>query len=148
MQCGSYKKWIGILVFSASSVEFGCNITRVNILSSKKQNMTSEGRILFNGKEIPVCYLGDLLKIKNNTHNKNKRILVFESNNEQFGIGIDEIKEILPLDDKSFENEVKSEKGSDNKYILGKIIFEGRTIILPDFDKIIARVKSLQNVSL
>jgi chemotaxis signal transduction protein len=147
MQSDSFKKWIGILVFTTSSIEFGCNITRVNILSSKKQKMTSEGRILFNGKEIPLFYMGDLLKIKNNSDIKNKRILIFESNNDQFGIGIDEIQEILPLDEKIFENEVKSEEGVENKFLLGKIYFEGRTIILPDFDRIINRIKSLQHVS-
>jgi chemotaxis signal transduction protein len=148
MQCDSYKKWIGILVFKASSLEFGCNITRVNILSLKKQKMTPEGRILFNGKEISVCYMRDILKIKNSNNHKNKRILIFESADEQFGIGVDEIIDILPLDEKIFENEVKSEEGVENKFLLGKIYFEGRTIILPDFDGIINRIKSLQDVSI
>jgi chemotaxis signal transduction protein len=110
--------------------------------------MTPEGRILFNGKEIPVCYMRDILKIKNSNNHKNKRILIFESADEQFGIGVDEIIDILPLDEKIFENEVKSEEGVENKFLLGKIYFEGRTIILPDFDGIINRIKSLQDVSI
>jgi chemotaxis signal transduction protein len=148
MQSNSFEKWIGILVFSVSSLEFGCNITRVHVLSIKKIKLTTDGRILFNGMEIPVYYLGDLLKAKSISKNKNNRILIYESNEGPYGIGIDEIKEILPLDEKIFENEVKSEKGTDKNFLLGKIYFEGRTIILPDFDKIINRIKSLQNVSL
>ena len=112
MQSNSFEKWIGILVFSVSSLEFGCNITRVHVLSVKKQKLTSEGRIFFNGLEIPVYYLGDLLKTKNKSKNKNNRILIYESIEGPFGIGIDEIKEILPLDEKIFENEVKIGEGN------------------------------------
>jgi chemotaxis signal transduction protein len=148
MQSNSFEKWIGILVFSVSSLEFGCDITRVHVLSLKKQKLNADGLVLFNGMEIPFCYLGDLLKTKTNSENKNNRILIYDSNEGPFGIGIDEIKEILPLDEKIFENEVKSEKGTGSDFLLGKIYFEGRTIILPDFDKVINRIKSLQNVSL
>ena len=147
MQIDSFEKWIGILVFKVSSIEFGFNITRVHILPSVKQKLTSEGRIIFNGKEIPLYYMGDLLNIKSNSKNKNICILIVESNEGPFGFGIDEIKEVLPLDEKIFENEVKTEKVADNKFLLGKIHFEGRTIFLPDFDRIINRIKSLQNVS-
>jgi chemotaxis signal transduction protein len=148
MLSNSFEKWIGILVFSVSSLEFGCDITRVHVLSLKKQNLTADGRILFNGMEIPVCYLGDLLRTKKTSKNKNNRVLLYESTRGLFALGIDEIKEILPLDEKIFENEVKSEKGTDKNYLLGKIYFEERVIILPDFDKIIDQIKNLQNVSL
>jgi hypothetical protein len=148
MQSNSFEKWIGILVFSVSSLEFGCNITRIHVLSARKQKLTSDGKILFDGVEIPVYYLGDLLKKSKSSNIINNRILIYESNEGPFGIGIDEIKEILPLHEKIFENEVKSEKGTDSNFLLGKIYFEGRTIILPDFDKIISRIKSLHNVSL
>jgi chemotaxis signal transduction protein len=146
MQNDSFEKWIGILVFSISSVEFGCNITRVHVLSVKKQKMTSEGRILFNGMEIPVYSMGDLLITNNKSKNEINRILIYEFNEGLIGIGIDEIKEILPLDEKIFENEVKSEKEEVNKFLLGKIYFEGRTIIIPDFDRIINHLNSLQSV--
>jgi chemotaxis signal transduction protein len=146
MRSNSFEKWIGILVFSISSVEFGCNITRVHVLSVKKQKMTSEGRILFNGMEIPVYSMGDLLITNNKSKNEINRILIYEFNEGLIGIGIDEIKEILPLDEKIFENEVKSEKEEVNKFLLGKIYFEGRTIIIPDFDRIINHLNSLQSV--
>jgi chemotaxis signal transduction protein len=147
MQNDSFERWIGILVFTASSVEFGCNITRVHILSSVKRKQASEGNIIYNNKEVPLYYLGDLLKIKGNSKNKNSRILIFESGEGTFGIGIDEIKEVLPWNEQIFENEVKSEMVEDNKLIIGKIHFEGRTIILPDFDGLIRRIKNLKKVT-
>ena len=148
MQIDSFEKWIGILVFKVSSIEFGCNITRVHFLPSVKQKLTSEGRIIFNGKEIPFFYMGDLLKTKSVSKNKNEHILIFESNEGPFGFGIDEIKEVLPWNEKIFENELKTEKVADKKFLLGKIYFEGRTIFLPDFDRIINRIRNKQNVSL
>ena len=147
MQMDSFKNWIGILVFRVSSIEFGCNITRVHFFPSVKQKLTSEGRITYNGKEIPFYYMGDLLKTKSVSKNKNEHILIFESNEGPFGFGIDEIKEVLAWNEKIFENELKTEKVADKKFLLGKIYFEGRTIFLPDFDRIINRIRSKQNVS-
>ena len=147
MQIDSFKNWIGILVFKVSAIEFGCNITRVHFLPSVKQKPTSESRITNNGKEIPFYYMGDLLKTKSVSKNKNEHILIFESNEGPFGFGIDEIKEVLAWNEKIFENELKIEKVADNKFLLGKIYFQGRTIFLPDFDKIINRIRSKQYVS-
>jgi chemotaxis signal transduction protein len=130
-----------------SSIEFGCNIKWVHVLSSKKQELIFDGRILHNGKEIQVYYMGDILKLKPTTQSINNRILLFESDEGQFGIGIDEILEILPLDENIICHEIISEKESENKFLLGKIYFEGRTIILPNFDNIINSIRSLQNVS-
>jgi chemotaxis signal transduction protein len=148
MQIDSFKNWIGILVFRVSSIEFGCNITRVHFLHSVKQKPTSEGRITYNGKEIPFHYMGDLLKTKSVSKNKNEHILIFESNEGPFGFGIDEIIEVLAWNEKIFENELKTERVADNKFLLGKIYFQGRTIFLPDFDRIINRIRNKQNVSL
>ena len=147
MQNESFEKWIGILVFTSSSIEFGCNIARVHILTSVNEKLTSEGGIIYNNEEIPLYYLGDILKIKGNSKNKNSRILIFESNKGKFGIGIDELKEVLPLNEQIFENEVKSEVVADNKLLIGKIHFEGRTIVLPDFDEMFSRIKNMQNVT-
>jgi chemotaxis signal transduction protein len=147
MEIDSFENWIGILVFRVSSIEFGCNITRVHFLPSLKQKLTSEGHIIFDGKEIPFCYIGDLLKIKSSSKNKKEHILIFESNEGPFGFGIDEIKEVLAWNEKIFENELKTERVADKKFLLGKIYFEGRTIFLPDFDRIINRIRSKQNVS-
>jgi chemotaxis signal transduction protein len=148
MQIDSFKNWIGILVFRVSSLEFGCNITRVHFLPSLKQKLTSEGHIIFDGKEIPFFYMDDLLKTKSVSKNKNEHILIFESNIGPFGFGIDEIKEVLAWNEKIFENELKTERLTDKKFLLGKIYFEGRTIFLPDFDRIINRIRNKQNVSL
>ena len=147
MQMDSFKNWIGILVFRVSSIEFGGNITRVHFLPSVKQKPTSESRIIYNGKEIPFYYMGDLLKTKSVSKNKNEHILIFESNEGPFGFGIDKIIEVLAWNEKIFENELKIERVADNKFLLGKIYFQGRTIFLPDFDKIINRIRSKQNVS-
>ena len=148
MQIDSFEKWIGILVFKVSSIEFGCNITRVHFLPSIKQKLTSEGHITYNGKEIPFYYMGDLLKTKGVSKIKNKHILIFESNEGPFGFGIDEIIEVLAWNEKIFENELKTERVADNRFLLGKIYFQGRTIFLPDFDRIINRIRSKKNVSL
>ena len=147
MEIDSFKNWIGILVFKVSTIEFGCNITRVHFLPSVKQKLTSEGCIIFKEKEIPLYYMGDLLNIKSTSKNKNKDILIFESNESPFGFGVDEVKEVLPLDEKIFENEIMTEKVADNKFLLGKIYFEGRTILLPDFDKIVDDIKSKEYAS-
>jgi chemotaxis signal transduction protein len=148
MQINSFENWMGILVFEISSIEFGCNITRVHVIHSVKQKLTSEGRITYNGKEIPFYYMGDLLKIKSVSKNKNEHILIFESDEGPFGFGIDELEEVLPWNKKIFENEVKTEKTADDKFFLGKIYFEGRTILLPDFDRIINNIRNKRYVSL
>jgi chemotaxis signal transduction protein len=147
MQNDSFEKWIGILVFTTSSIEFGCNIARVHILTSANQKLTSEGSFIYNNVEIPLYYLGDILKVKGNSKNKNSRILIFESSEGIFGVGIDKIKEVLPLNEQIFANEVKVEGVTDNKLLVGKIHFEGRTIVLPDFDEMFCRIKNLQNVT-
>ena len=72
MQTDTFKKWTGILVFKVSSIELGYNISRVYVLRSVKQKLISKGCITYKGKEIPLYYMGDLLKIKSNSKIKNK----------------------------------------------------------------------------
>jgi chemotaxis signal transduction protein len=144
VQIDSFEKWMGILVFEVSSIEFGCNIIRVYGLYSVKQKLTSKGHITYNEKKIPFYNVGDLLKIKSVSKNKNEHILIFDSPKGPVGFGTDEIKEVLPWNEKIFENEVKTEKTADDKLFLGKIYFEGRTILLPDFDRIINHIKRKQ----
>src|ERR1035437_4958712 len=148
MQINSFENWMGILVFEISSIEFGCNITRVHVIHSVKQKLTSKGRINYNEKKIPFYNVGDLLKIKSVSKNKNEYILIFDSPKGPVGFGTDEIKEVLPWNEKIFENEVKTAKTVDDKLFLGKIYFEGRTILLPDFDRIINNIRNKRYVSL
>ena len=142
LQTDSLENWMGILVFEISSMEFGSDIAHVHVLHSVKQKLTSEGYLLYNGKQVPLGNLSDLLNVK--SCSKYKYILIFESIEGPFGFGVDKLKEILPWNKKIFENEAKIEKVVDNKFLLGKIYFQGRTILLPDFDKIINNVKGKQ----
>lgn len=148
VQIDSFEKWIGILVFEVSSIEVGCNIIRVHGMHSVKQKLTSEGCITYNKKKIPFYNVGDLLKIKSVSKNKNEHILIFDSKKGPVGFGTDEIKEILPWNEKIFEDEVKTEKTADNRFLLGKIYFQGRTILLPDFDRIINNIRNKRYVPL
>jgi hypothetical protein len=142
-----FENWIGILVFKVSSMDFGCNISLVRVLHSAKQIYTSENLITYDGKDIPFYYMGDLLKLKNGSKIKDKHILIFESIEGPFGFAIDELIEVLPWNKKIFENEVKSNDVADNKFLLGKICFQERTILLPDFNKIINLIKNKQYAS-
>ena len=140
MQIEFLKKWIGILVFKVSSVEIGYDITRLHILSHIKYTLISEGLLEYEGMKIPIFPLGDFFNIKNNPKNKDKSILIFESKTGNIGFVIDEIEEILPLDNISLEKEFRFEKEASNNYIFGKLLFEGRIILILDFDKIAAYV--------
>ena len=142
MQIDSFENWIGILVFEISCLEFGCNISCVRVLRSVNQKLTSESRLIYKGKEIPFYDMGNSVEIKSSSKIINKNIFIYEYHEGPFGFGIDKIKEVLPWNKKIFETEVKTENVLNNKFLLGKIYFQGRSILLPDFDKIISRTKS------
>lgn len=147
MQNDSIKKWMGILVFTTSSIEFGCNIAQASILSPQKQKLNSEGQLIYNGKELPVYNMEDLLKLKGCPPSQNNYILIIDSPKGQLGIEVDEIKEILPFDKKLFQK-IQQDSVANKEFFLGEILFEGGKILFPDFDKIISFLNNKESASI
>ncbi|MDP4117504.1 MAG: chemotaxis protein CheW, partial [Bacteroidota bacterium] len=98
------EKWIGILVFKIASVEFGSNIDEVQLIHSVEQYRTREGKIIIKGKEIPVFNIAEIFDTELIPTRKYQSFLLYEADEQLYGFWVDEVKEVLPLDEKAFEN--------------------------------------------
>jgi len=80
----------------------------------------------------------------------NSRIIIIDYNEEQFGLLVGRIKEIVALDAKYITTSMQFTPKADcrqdlpsGNYIDGTLEFEGRTLLLPSLEKIIKECGSL-----
>lgn len=137
MNKNSLNKWLGILIFRISTLEFGCDIGQIQIFDLANKYKTSDGKALFNGNDIPILELGESFGLSPALYDKKRELILYEAFDKLIGIKADEIKEVLPLDEKTLDNLLLMEDAVPDDRLIGKMNFEGRTILLPDFDKMI-----------
>ena len=139
MQYITLDSSVGILVFEISSIEFGCNIDKIRLLDPSKKYLLKNGEIEYNGKEIILFDLGKIFSLNSKVPLRKKNALLYEFKDIMYGLLIDSVKEVLNLDRMYMEKFEKVDDNNQNQLLLGKLNFEGSTILFPDIDVILER---------
>jgi chemotaxis signal transduction protein len=137
MQYITIDKSVGILIFEISSLEFGSNIDQVRLLNPSKKYLIKNGKFELDGKDVLLIDLAKLFSLNSNVTLKKKNVLLYEYKEKLYGFLIDSVKEILNLDQNYMEMFKKSNHNSNEQLLLGKLNFEGRIILFPDYNAIL-----------
>jgi purine-binding chemotaxis protein CheW len=96
-----------------------------------------EGIINLRGKVIPVVNLAVKLAIQTEK-NFNKRVLIVEAAENDIGIVVDEVKEVIRLEDTAIEA-ITCGITNSNEFIKGIGKTNGRLLIILDMDKLFSK---------
>jgi chemotaxis signal transduction protein len=132
----------GLVVFEISEMEFCTDIKNVSaIINPNELNQPS----LFNSKDpqiqindliIPIIDIHKFFGVEHKSKSKDNRIVLVEIQDKVFGFFVECVKEIFSMS-RGFKSKLKFSTGFDNDYLLGKLNYESRQLLIPDFDKIV-----------
>ncbi|MDR3666839.1 MAG: chemotaxis protein CheW [Ignavibacteriaceae bacterium] len=131
----------GLVVFEISEMEFCTDIKNVSaIINPNELNQpglfaNSEPKIQINDLIIPIIDIHHFFGVKHKERSKDNRIILVEIQDKVFGFFVERVKEIFSMS-KGFKNKMKFSTGYENDYLLGKLIYESRQFLIPDFSKI------------
>ena len=131
----------GLVVFEISEMEFCTDIKNVSaIINANEINQPSlfaakDPKIQINDLIIPIINIHNYFGVEHKAKSKDNRIVLVEIQDKVFGFLVERVKEIFSMS-KGFKNKLKFSTGYENDYLLGKLIYEGRQFLIPDFSKI------------
>lgn len=98
-----------------------------------------EGVVNLRGVIIPVINLRRKLNMPSVENTQSTRIVVIEINNQNVGLKVDEVSEVLRIQNSLLENPPELVNGLDSKYIKSVANLEDRLLILLDINLIIQK---------
>lgn len=134
------EKLTGLVIFELDNKEFCADIKDISaILNPKETEKTSnelnqKKGIKLNDTLIPLIDLHKLLGLKYKKRSKDIRIILVDYDDKLFAFFVEKVKEIFTVS-ASFKNKMNFIPGTE-KYLLGKLCYERREMLLPDFQKI------------
>jgi chemotaxis signal transduction protein len=133
----------GFILFNIDKEEYAVDIKNVNsilktidyqkIIFISRQELAFT--IEYKNESFHILNLHKQLKHDFPINITNTRILLLNSDNQKTAIIVDNVKEFVTGNNKSWEL-LKVIPVNDVHYISGKIIYEGRNILIPDLNKI------------
>ena len=153
----SIENFTGLLIFEISGSDYCLNNIIVSSILKppfklNKGNSSIKPNFSYLYGENSTVPLVDMEKIITGTDHRtgsNSRIIIIDYNDEQFGLLVGRIKEIIALDAKFVTTSIlytpskEIPKGDGANYIDGTLEFEGRKLLLPSLEKIIQECGSL-----
>ena len=140
----------GLVIFEIADQEFCADIRDISAIINpaelnQKDNLESESNphIDINNLRIPVIPLHKYYAVALGEKTEDQRILIIEPNDVLFGFFVDRVKEIFTMS-KEFKDKltfVSRSRTKEEDYLAGVINFEGRTLYLPDFERLIVNNK-------
>jgi chemotaxis signal transduction protein len=79
--------------------------------------------------------------------NRNNRLFLLDYENHRIAFLVDRVKEIITIN-KDIQDSLKFVPITDKPYLIGRVNYEGETILFPDLGKIILDKKSNKMYSL
>jgi purine-binding chemotaxis protein CheW len=131
----------GLVVFEISDMEFCTDIKNVSaIINPDELNQPSlfaatDPKIQINDLIIPIIDIHKFFGVEHKSKSKDNRIVLVEINDKVFGFLVESVKEIFSMS-KGFKSKLKYSNGYENDYLLGKLDYESRRLLIPDFSKI------------
>lgn len=139
----SIEPSISIIIASIGNIELALALKNVESIINPKEFEHNpivekyEGNcFILNNHTFPIIDLHKMLQLEINCDSEFLRLLLLEFNNVQFGFFVEEIKEIAILREVTFDPKY-NQTNFNNSYIKSMIKFEERSLLLPDFEKII-----------
>jgi purine-binding chemotaxis protein CheW len=131
----------GLVVFEISEIEFCTDIKNVSaIINPNELNQpnlfaSKDPKIQINDLIIPIINIHKFFSIEHKSKSKDNRIVLLEIQDKVFGFFVDRVKEIFSMS-KGFKSKLKFSNSNENDYLLGKLNYESRQLLIPDFGKI------------
>jgi chemotaxis signal transduction protein len=131
----------GLVVFEISEMEFCTDIKNVSaIINPNEINQpslfdTKDPKFQINDLMIPIVEFHRFFSIKPKSKSKDNRIVLVEIQEQVFGFFVDRVKEIFSMS-KGFKSKLKFSSGDENEYVIGKLDYDNRQLLIPDLNKI------------
>ena len=131
----------GLVVFEISEIEFCTDIKNISaIINPNELNQPSlfaakEPKIQINDLIIPIIDIHKYFGVEHKSKSMDNRIVLVEIQDKVFGFFVERVKEIFSMS-KGFKSKLKFSTGYENDYLLGKLNYESRQLLIPDFGKI------------
>lgn len=130
-----------VVIFKLSEEQFAVETSKVQSINDMmeitivpKAPQYLRGLINLRGNVISLLDINLLLDVKKNENTKQDNIIILEINEEQVGITVDQVDEVLDIDEGIIE---KFEDDKNKSYIKGIINFGDRIVTLINIDKLI-----------
>lgn len=135
-----------LVVFNLGGETYGVDISTVREII-RMQAITDipgtphsvEGLINLRGSVIPVVDLRKRFRLESVERSKETRIVVVSSNEQEIGVIVDSVTEVLRISSDSIEPPSSIIMSSDSEYLQGIVKLEERLIILLDADRVLSR---------
>lgn len=130
-----------VVIFKLSEEQFAVETSKVQSINDMmeitivpKAPQYLKGLINLRGNVISLLDINLLLDVKKKDGTKQDNIIILEINEEQVGITVDEVDEVLDIEENIIE---KFEDDKKKEYIKGVINFGDRIVTLINIDKLI-----------
>ncbi len=147
----SEEKILQLTTFRLGDEEYGIEIDKVKdiitiptITPVINSPFSMMGMMNLRGKLIPVMDLRERFGISGQQTTRKSRIMVVDVQNEQIGLLVDQVTQVLKVNEETMENAPKYESLVEEAYIRGICHLQERLIILLDIDRVISIEKLLQ----
>lgn len=140
----SNEKILQLTTFKLGDEEYGIEIDTVNdiitvpsITPVINSPFSIKGMMNLRGKLIPVMDLRERFGIHQQPLSRKSRIIVVDIQNEQMGLLVDQVTQVLKVNEEKLENAPKYEGQIDETYIRGICHLPDRLIIILNVDKVL-----------
>lgn len=130
-----------VVIFNLGDEQFAVETASVQgindimeITKVPKASQYIKGLINLRGNVISLLDINLLLNIKKNTEVEQSNIIILKMEEEQVGITVDQVDEVLEVE----ENIIEKVDEQRKTYIKGVINFQDRVVTLIDIDKLFA----------
>jgi len=136
----------GCVIFLIAGMELAINVKTLYRIINPLEDLSIENSInieknflVIDHEEIPFINLYELYKVGSPVHSEDIRIITVHNEEYKSAFYVEKVKEFISLNTKNF---FPSEFISitDRPFIKGKLLFNDRSVFIPDFDRILAEV--------
>ena len=140
-----------MIIFDIGTEKFGIKITRIHEINRMTENTelpdTSEyfaGIINLRGDIISVVDLRRRFSLSVVENTDNTRIIVVEYNQQDVGLIVDAVSEVLHINKEDIEDPPKSMVGIKNDYLTGVVKVDENIINILDLDNLLASKEKIE----
>lgn len=134
----------GYVIFLIAGQECAINVKTLYTIINPLEGFSfrysfniGEESLIIDDIEIPFINLNELFNKKPPAQSKDRRIIIFHSEKHKAAFYVEKVKEFISLNMKSL-SQSEFISISDRPFINGKLLFNDRSVLILDFDGILA----------